>query len=276
MVQAIAHEGLLPFKYIVADCLYGNSPDFLDAVEACRGGTACVAIPLDTRCWLHRPSIEERTYMYKGEAHSKRVVSRDQSPRTVAALATELPITRWYRRTVAEGTKGPIPYEFARQRGTLCKDGLPERTVWLVLKRTLGAAPSYTAYSSNAPVSTPLSRFVWLSGLRWAMEQCVEESKTELGMDPYEVRKYPGWHHHMLTTMLAHCFLWQLKRGLGEKSACVDCVPAPGDLGSRVTAPRLYDCRSSGADRVGATASSPRLSLASQAVRGRGLNKVTL
>src|SRR5437870_6475401 len=27
MLQAIAHEGLLPFKYVVADCLYGNSPD---------------------------------------------------------------------------------------------------------------------------------------------------------------------------------------------------------------------------------------------------------
>ena len=26
MLEAMAHEGLLPFKYIVADCLYGNSP----------------------------------------------------------------------------------------------------------------------------------------------------------------------------------------------------------------------------------------------------------
>jgi hypothetical protein len=30
-------------------------------------------------------------------------------------------------------------------------------------------------------------------------------------MAHYEVRKYPGWHHHMLTTMLAHFFLWHLK-----------------------------------------------------------------
>ena len=28
MLQAIAYEGLLPFKYVVADCLYGNSPTF--------------------------------------------------------------------------------------------------------------------------------------------------------------------------------------------------------------------------------------------------------
>ena len=30
-------------------------------------------------------------------------------------------------------------------------------------------------------------------------------------MDHYEIRKYAGWHHHMLTTMLAHFFLWHLK-----------------------------------------------------------------
>ena len=37
-------------------------------------------------------------------------------------------------------------------------------------------------------------------------------------MDHYEVRKYTGWHHHMLTTMLAHFFLWHLKMHLGKKS----------------------------------------------------------
>ena len=60
--------------------------------------------------------------------------------------------------------------------------------------------------------------FVWLSGVRWAVEQAFEESKTELGMAHYEVRKYPGWHHHMLTTMLAHFFLWHLKLRLGKKA----------------------------------------------------------
>ena len=46
-------------------------------------------------------------------------------------------------------------YEFARQRVTLCKDGLPERTIWLVIKRTVGAEPAYADYSSHAPASPP-------------------------------------------------------------------------------------------------------------------------
>jgi SRSO17 transposase len=219
MLQAMAHEGLLPFKYVVADCLYGNSPEFLDAVDACVGVTALVAISSETRCWLQRPQTADRCYTYKGEARSKRVVvGPEHPPRTVAALAANLPASCWYQRTVSEGTKGPIVYAFARQRVTLCKAGLPDRTAWLVIKRTLGANPVYSYYMSNAPASTPLRTFVWLSGVRWAIEQCFEEGKTELGMAHYEVRKYPGWHHHMLMTMLAHFFLWHLKLQLGKKA----------------------------------------------------------
>jgi len=235
MLQAIAHEGLLPFKYVVADCLYGQSPDFLDAVDACVGVTSFVAIPADTRCWLQRPSTADQTYRYKGEERSKRVlVTPDNAARSVAAMAASLPASRWYRRTVSEGTKGPIVYEFARTRVTLCKEDLPERTVWLVIKRSVGAEPVYSYYISNAPVSAPWHTFVWLSGLRWAIEQCFEESKTELGMDHYEVRKYAGWHHHMLTTMLAHFFLWHLKLRLGKKSACPHRVTAADIIGGRL------------------------------------------
>jgi SRSO17 transposase len=160
----------------------------------------------------------------------------------VATVAASLPASSWYRRKVSEGTKGPIVYEFARQRVTLCKEGLPDRTVWLVIKRTLGAAPSYTYAISNAPASTPLRTFVWLSGVRWAVEQCFEESKTELGMAHYEVRKYPGWHHHMLTTMLAHFILWHQKVRLGKKSPSVDGVAAADVIGGRL-APAAPDDR---------------------------------
>ena len=128
-VQALTQEGLLPFKYLVADCLYGNSPDFLDAVDACIGVTAFVAIPAETRCWLQRPQTEDTTYTYKGDIRSKRVArGSHNAPCSVAAVAASLPALSWYRRTVSEGTKGPIAYTFARQRVTLCKEGLPDRT----------------------------------------------------------------------------------------------------------------------------------------------------
>ena len=214
MLQAIVQEGILPFKYLVADGLYGNSPDFVDAGEACGGTTALVALSSETRCWLQRPQTEEQTYRDKGAGRSQRRVGAAATvPGSVAALATSLPASRWYRHQVAEGTKGPITDEFARHRVTLCKDGVPDRTVWLVITRTLGAEPTYTYASSQAPARIPFSTLVWLSGVRWAIEQCFAEGKTALGMDHDAGRKYPGWQHHMLTSMLAHFFLWHLKMG---------------------------------------------------------------
>lgn len=155
MLQAMAHEGLLPCKDVVADGLYGKSPDFLDAVDACVGVTTFVAIPADTRCWLQAPRTTEPVYRYTEAVRSQRVVvAPDTAPCSVAALAARLPASRWYRRQVSEGTTGPIVSEFARHRVTLCKDGLPERTVWLVIKRTMGAEPTYASDMSNAPAST--------------------------------------------------------------------------------------------------------------------------
>src|SRR5438067_13717582 len=92
MLQAIAREGILPLKYVVADCLYGNSPDFLDAVDACVGVTTFVAIPSETRCWLQRPRTEHKPYTYKGAVRSKRVVvAPNTPPGSVAAFAASLP-----------------------------------------------------------------------------------------------------------------------------------------------------------------------------------------
>jgi hypothetical protein len=52
---------------------------------------------------------------------------------------------------VSEGTKGPIEYEFSKRDVILSKDGLPWKTVWLIMKRTIGRNPVYSFYISNAP-----------------------------------------------------------------------------------------------------------------------------
>jgi hypothetical protein len=72
------------------------------------------------------------------------VVAPTHAPSSVAALAASLPASSWYQRTVSEGTKGPRVSAFARQRVTLCTEGLPDRTVWLVIKRTVGTTPRYS------------------------------------------------------------------------------------------------------------------------------------
>ncbi len=219
MLDAVVKESVLPFKYVLSDCLYGISPEFIEAVEALPDKTYFVSVPKDTLCWLKRPMAITKQYPWGGKLRTKTVlVDPDSKPISVDELAKNINDYFWYRRKVSEGTKGPIVYEYTRRHIILSAAGLPQKTVWLLIRRTLGDEPQYSFFISNASASTRLKTLVWLSGLRWAIEQCFEENKSELGMDQYEVRKFPGWHHHMLTCMLAHFFLWHLKIRLGKKS----------------------------------------------------------
>ena len=227
MLGAIVKQGALPFKYVLADSLYGVSPEFIEAVEALPSKTYFVSVPKDTLCWLKRPMAITKEYLWGGKNRTKTVlVDPNSKPISVDKLAGNINDYFWYRRKVSEGTKGPIVYEYTRRKIILSAAGLPQKTVWLLIRRTLDDEPQYSFFISNASASTRLKKLVWLSGLRWAIEQCFEENKTELGMDHYEVRKFPGWHHHMLTCMLAHFFLWHLKIRLGKKSTIYYAIAA--------------------------------------------------
>jgi SRSO17 transposase len=220
MLEDIVRKKPFPFKWVTADSIYGSSPDFIKTVEKYSDLRYFVSVPSDIFCWLTAPIIRKKKYKYQGQVREKTILDSTQKrPITVESLAKSIHNYFWYRRKVSEGTKGPIEYEFTKKRVILSKDELPDRSVWLIIRRTIGRGDrTYRYFISNAPVSTRLPTFVWLSGLRWPIEQCFEETKTELGMDQYEVRKYPGWNHHILTCMLAHFFLWHLKIRLGKKS----------------------------------------------------------
>ena len=227
IVNEIIEKNQIPVKYVVADSIYGNSPEFVEQVEKHIGKVYFLAVPSDTQCWLRAPAITEKEYRYRGEIR-KRLTLKQGEKKAVSLmdLAKEINSYFWYRRKVSEGTKGPIEYEFSKRRVILAKNGLPTKEVWLTMKRTLGADSTYSFFISNAPRSANLNLFVWLSGLRWPIEQCFEEGKSELGMDHYEVRKYLGWNHHMLISMLSHFFLWHLKIKLGKKSTSSYYCPA--------------------------------------------------
>jgi len=148
-----------------------------------------------SRCNGETVQVQRRRQKQKGGSRD----GKGPRPIRVDEFAEGLNDYFWYRRrTVSEGTKRPIVYEFTKRRVALCKNALPDRNVWLVIRRTSGKNSEYSFFISNAPRSAQPNIFVWLSGIRWAIEQCFEKTKTKLGMDRYEVRKYGGWHRHIL------------------------------------------------------------------------------
>ena len=106
--------------------------------------------------------------------------------------------------------------EFAAMRVVAVRDTLPGPEVWLVLRRHVETGELKT-YLCNAPVDTALETLVHMSGMRWPIETCFEDSKQLLGMGDYEVRSWTGWHHHMTLVILAHFFVVRMSLRLKKK-----------------------------------------------------------
>ncbi|MHA3770236.1 hypothetical protein ACXR0O_01710 [Verrucomicrobiota bacterium sgz303538] len=79
-------------------------------------------------------------------------------------------------------------------------------------------APSSTV-SATLQVIPAGSGMAYMQAQRFWIERAVQDGKSELGMDQYEVRTWRGWHHHMALVCLAMLFL------LKERIAAVDHTP---------------------------------------------------
>lgn len=76
----------------------------------------------------------------------------------------------------------------------------------------LDAQPQISAFFIFAPEGTALADLALAAGARWAIERCFQESKSQLGLDQYEVRTWHGWYRHITLVMAAYAFLITLRR----------------------------------------------------------------
>ena len=80
----------------------------------------------------------------------------------------------------------------------------PGPEIWLYLRKYADGEVKY--FVSNAPGGLAVQELDRAATLRWPIEQCFEECKSNLGMGHYECRSYQGWKRHMLFVMIAHLF----------------------------------------------------------------------
>lgn len=211
LLQRAVKRGNLPFAWVAADELYGDSPAFRDGVAALNK-KYFTEIKSTTQIWRCRPEVYMPEWKGRGR-HPTRLKLRNPSdhPVCVRDLVNQIPTAGWSRATIKEGSQGPIICDFAFLRGIEARENLPGPEVWLILRRNVADPTIIKYYFSNAPVDTPLEEFVRLSGMRWPIETIFEEAKGEVGFDQYEMRSWLGWHHHMLLASLAHFFLAWLR-----------------------------------------------------------------
>jgi len=46
-----------------------------------------------------------------------------------------------------------------------------------------------------------------VAGSRWAVEECFQAAKDQVGLDHYQVRRYDAWYRHVTLVLVAQGFL---------------------------------------------------------------------
>ncbi len=62
-------------------------------------------------------------------------------------------------------------------------------------------------YLCFAPTGTTDEQLVAVAGARWAIEECFQTAKSEVGLDHYQVRRYDAWYRHITLAILAAAYL---------------------------------------------------------------------
>jgi SRSO17 transposase len=134
----------------------------------------------------------------------------DRDPVGVRAISDALPPRTWRRVTWRNGTNPAWEADFATLRVTPATDWRQRRVapeVWLLCERGLGPTGRRRHYLIALPPTASLAQLVRLAHQRWAIEQHYQDLKSELGLDHFEGRSYPGWQHHMAISAVAYAFL---------------------------------------------------------------------
>lgn len=157
---------------------------------------------------IHAPRI------VRGPRHRRpraTLVDPEETAVAVSTLAAALPATAWHRLTWRHGDQPPRSARCAALRVTPAQDwrhGRLAPEVWLLCERP-DDGPDEKYYFIHLPRRTALARLVALAHQRWPIEQQYQQLKTELGLDHFEGRTFPGWHHHVVLSAVAYAFLQQ-------------------------------------------------------------------
>jgi SRSO17 transposase len=211
MLDELAGWELWP-PVLLADSGYGEVGAFRAGLDA-RPVPYVVEVRADTSAYPEqvRPTIAP----HKGRGRRPRPRYRDKpsSLKELAMAAGQQALVELIWRRGSKGLQrgrflvvrvrpaGVAPRRQARAAG----GELPVR--WLLAEWPVGKATPTKYWLASLPEATPLVELVRLARSRWRVEQDYRELKGALGLDHFEGRGWPGWHHHVTLVSVAHGFL---------------------------------------------------------------------
>jgi len=212
----------IPHGWVTGDDELGRHSQFRGKLRE-RGERYVLGVP----CTTTLRDLEAPLPEYSGRGR------RPKAPwQSVTAWRQSLPADAWTHLTVRDGEKGPVEIEMVKRRvQTRLERKRTGPQEWLVITRRPLAASRLLEPQASPDATDQDIRYRYqyyltpTVGSGVAFEEpslgelarvikagaCIEASfqrgKGEVGMDEYQVRTWPGWHHHMALSLLAVWFL---------------------------------------------------------------------
>ena len=227
----------LRFAWLTFDEGYGGKPPFLRALDAL-GQNYVAEIPRSSYVWttcpevVHREHETHRRSVGRGRGRGRKLPRlKVQTPSRAAvgnlpARSSILRAIPWEPYRVKDGEKGPMVWEVKHIPVWLTdEDGLPTRAHHLLVARRALDHSEIKYFLSNAPQGTSTGELLLVAFSRWKIEQMFRETKSELGLDQFEVRKYLCLKRHLIISCVSHLFLAEFRIRHGEKKSTAHDSP---------------------------------------------------
>jgi SRSO17 transposase len=215
MLDELSTWDLAP-PVLAADCGYGEVGCFRQGLDDRKIGYV-VQVKADTGAYPRQVRPTTAPYTGRGRRPRPRYRDRPTSLKQLAlAAGPQAGVDLIWRR----GSKGMQRSRFLclrvrpagitpRRQAAARAEGvgweLPTR--WLLVEWPTDKPEPVKYWLSNLPETTPMVELVRLGKLRWRIEHDYRELKGALGLDHFEGRSWPGWHHHVTLVAVAHGFL---------------------------------------------------------------------
>lgn len=223
-----AFEAGVPARWVVGDTIYGIARGL-------------------------KGFLEKRGYSYVLAVPETKGIYHDGRQRPAKTIARELPENSWIRASAGEGSKGERLYDWAcvplgsadAVEGAASEEEDETQTTartgsragrWLLMRRQIDEPRELAYYLCYGHRQTEVAELIRIAGSRWRIEDGFKESKSELGLDEYEVRKWAGWHRHITLCLLAHAYLAVLHSvASSEEASGIDA--SKGGVSNRIPTP---------------------------------------
>jgi SRSO17 transposase len=170
LVQAAAAAGM-PFRWIVADEVYGRGPALREAAEKLGKGYV-LAVPSTFTIDLGPPGVY-----------------------TVVQLVNLVNEDWWEQRSCGRGCKGHRWYQWAWI-------ATASPTHWVLARRRCDRPEVVDYFYCHAPAGATLATLIRVTGQRWPVETCIQHAKG-LGIAAHQVRGWDPWHRHTALALAA-------------------------------------------------------------------------